>query len=177
MPRTTILAVCDRPDPLVQGIVKNGVRFDAALQLLQSAGYLWTQTSPKLVALHGQTATVQVGQGVGAQFRGIEFLARPTLLDDRCIELSIDLKMDNGPPNRSEMLQLKSTIVVEDRQTCFFGGLTRKANMSTITKLPLVGAWQRTIWYDEEVLVAATAHLVMSPAEEKKALEELSESP
>jgi Flp pilus assembly secretin CpaC len=177
--RTTILA--DGGGQAVCGVAKGNARFQTALKDLRTKGYLDVYSMPQLMALDGQTAYISIGQNMGPQWRGVKFEARPALRGDRRIELAIDLKMDDGPPARSELFNLKSTVVVEDGQTCFFGGPTRKATRSIpwIPKTgdwPIFGSWRLDVEYDEEIFIAATVRSVTTREETEKWLDDMSRS-
>ena len=137
-------------------------QFSAALDALQTKTNINILSTPRIVALHGETAKVQVGgqQGYpvttvddGVQTQTIEFIDTGTILeitphidDDNNILLFVEPSInsariegeDNIPVVRTTTVTTR--LLLKDGETAFIGGLIQDFRTHTRNKVPVLGS-------------------------------------
>jgi len=137
-------------------------QFSAALDALQTKTKVNTLSTPKIVALHGETAKVQVGgqQGYqvttvddGVQTQTIEFIDTGTILeitphidDDNNILLHVEPSINSARIEGPDGIPVVKTTTVTTRllvrngETAFIGGLIQDSKTNTRNKIPVLGS-------------------------------------
>ena len=136
-------------------------QFSAALDALQTKTHINTLSTPKIVALHGETAKVQVGgqQGYkvntvsdGISQESIEFIDTGTILeitpyidDDNNILLYVEPSINSARIEAGGIPVVKTTTVttrllVKNGETAFIGGLIEDSKTQTRNKVPVLGS-------------------------------------
>lgn len=135
-------------------------QFTAAIDLLQTQTNVNTLSTPKILAIHGKPAKVQVGgqQGyrvtttnVGVATETIEFIDTGTILDitpfvndDGSILLEVkpeinSASLQGGIPVVSSTI-VSTSLMARDGETVFIGGLIRDTKSKTREGLPCFGS-------------------------------------
>jgi len=136
-------------------------QFSAALDALQTQTKIDTLSTPKIIALHGETAKVQVGgqQGYkvtsvsdGIQTESIEFIDTGTILeitpyidDDGYILLDVAPSINSARIELGGIPVVKTTTVttrllVKNGETAFIGGLIQDTKNKIHSKIPVLGS-------------------------------------
>ncbi len=140
-------------------IITGAGNFSAALDTLQSMTKINTLSAPKILAIHGKRAEVQVGgeQGYrvttvneGISTENIEFIQTGTILDiTPYINDNGTVLLEVKPSIRSAVLELgipvvKTTevttwLMANNGATVFIGGLIQDTKIVSTSKVPLLG--------------------------------------
>jgi type II secretory pathway component GspD/PulD (secretin) len=136
-------------------------QFAAALDALQTKTKLNTLSTPKIVALHGETAKVQVGgqQGYrvttvneGVSTETVEFIETGTILeitpnidDEGNILLYVRPSINSARIEEDGIPVVRTTTVttrllVKNGETAFIGGLIQDTKTKTRDKIPVLGS-------------------------------------
>lgn len=148
------------------GTVQSGVgsmhEFTAAIQALQSITKVNTLSTPKILAVHGKPARVQVGgkQGYktiassagGVITESIQFLDTGTILDITAFISDENNILLNVQPQQSTVTidaqtniptvattNVSTSLLAKSGQTVFIGGLIKDSLTNTRTMIPLLG--------------------------------------
>jgi len=141
--------------------VGSSTQFAAALNALQSKTKVNTLSTPKILAIHGQAATVQVGgqQGYqvstaseGIQETSVEFIPTGTTLnitpwidDDSNVMLDVRPEISSATLSADGIPTVKTTnvstwLLARSGQTVFMGGLIQDTTSRTQQMVPCLGA-------------------------------------
>ena len=135
--------------------------FNAVIQALQSRVHAKTLASPKVLALNGQEARIQVGQQLG--FRvvtttqtstleevrflnvGVVLAVTPRISRDGRIMLQIKPEVSSGRINpdtglpEEETSEVETNVMLSHGKGMIIGGLIQETNVDTESKIPGVG--------------------------------------
>ncbi len=140
--------------------VGNNFDISAALDALQTKTNVDTISSPKILAIHGKTAKVQVGgeQGYsvttfqdGISQQSIEFIQTGTILeitpyivDDGKVLLNVrpsiqSASIDEGGIPVVTTTEVTTWLIADSGETVFIGGLIQNSKILNSSKIPLLG--------------------------------------
>lgn len=139
----------------------DGTDLDALLEALKSTTDSKTLAQPRVLALNGQEARIQIGSKLGflvttttqtSTLQNVNFLnvgvlltVRPQISDDQHVLLYVKPEVSTGAINPTTNLpeqnttEVETTIMLADGQGIVIGGLIKEQDIDQQTKVPLLG--------------------------------------
>ncbi len=139
----------------------SGSQLNALITLLETTTDAKTLATPRVMAINGQNATIQVGQKLGfaiatvtqtATIQDVKYLdtgvvldVTPTISRDGRVLMSVKPKVSSGAINPDTLLpeettrQIETSVMLDNHQGMIIGGLIQEDDRVTIRKLPWLG--------------------------------------
>ncbi len=139
----------------------DGGDLDALLEALKSTTETRTLASPKVLAVNGQDARIQIGQRLGyfvttttetSTLQNVDFLdlgvvltVTPTIGTDNRILMNVRPQVSSGQINpetglpEEDTTEVESTVMLDDGQAMIIGGLIQEEDLESQQKIPLIG--------------------------------------
>ena len=139
----------------------DGSKFDLLLEALKTTNNAKTLASPKVLAVNGQEATIQIGAKLGflvttttqtSTLQNVEFLdtgvllrVTPNIGADRQVLMTVSPEISSGRINpatglpEEETTEVTTTVMLQDGQAMIIGGLITEADVEGQTKIPVIG--------------------------------------
>jgi len=139
----------------------SNAKVKAYLSALEQVATLQTLSAPRLLALDGQTAKIQVGSQLGyrtttttetSTMETVEFLeigtileVTPSIADDGNVVLQVKPEVSDGQVNPDTQLpeestsEAETTLVVADGKTVVIGGLMSNRDEGSRSQVPILG--------------------------------------
>ena len=139
----------------------NGTEMDALIELIQLTTDAKTLARPKVLAVNGQEARVQIGEQLGyfittttqtSTLQNVEFLdvgivlnVTPIIGDDGQVLMTVKPEVSSGTVNpatglpEEETTEVETTVLLGDGQGMIIGGLIQEQDVDTQSKIPLLG--------------------------------------
>lgn len=154
---------------LITGTLKDGNDIDAIIDILKTAGRTNLLSSPRVLAVNNQEATIRVitrqafitntvvqstgtssnAQNVTFIEVGVKLTVTPTIGQDGYITLKIKPEVSNvvgyGPPGNNTIpivatQEAETVIMAKDGSTVVMGGLIEEQQKKTTQKIPILGS-------------------------------------
>lgn len=139
----------------------NSTDLDSVIEALQTTNDAKTLASPKVMAVNGQQARIQIGERLGYRVvtttqtstqedvnfleTGIVMTVTPVIGDDGQIMLTVMPKISDGRINpatslpEEETTDVATTVVLRDGHAMVIGGLIDETDSEVQTKIPIAG--------------------------------------
>lgn len=139
----------------------NGTDFSAILEALKATTDAKTLASPKVLAVNGQEAKIQIGARLGylvttttqtSTLQNVEFLETGIVLNvtpiigrDHQILMNVKPEISAGRVNpdtglpEEETTEVQTTVMLEDGHAMIIGGLISEADIEQQSKIPVLG--------------------------------------
>lgn len=139
----------------------DGTDLGAVLEALKSTTDAKTLASPKVLAVNGQEAKIQIGERLGylettttqtSTLQSVEFLetgivlnVTPVIGDDGQVLMNIKPEISSGRVNpetglpEEDTTEVQTTVLLRNDQAMIVGGLISEADVETQSKVPVLG--------------------------------------
>ena len=139
----------------------DGGELDSLIECLKQTTSAKTLASPKVLAVNGQDARIQIGEQLGyfvttttqtSTLQNVEFLdvgvvltVTPVIGEDGQILMTVKPEVSNGRVNQTtglpeeETAEVETTVLLGDGQGMIIGGLIQEQDTDTQSKIPVLG--------------------------------------
>lgn len=171
----------------------NAGNFSGLIEALQKTTDAKTLASPKVLALNGQEAHVQIGRRLGyyvttttqtSSLQSVQFLdtgvvlrVTPRITDDNQILMDVKPEVSDGAVDSlglpsSTTTEVQTNIMLPDGKGMVIGGLIKEADVTRQQKIPVLGSMK---WVGKffrrnsvtrersEIIIALVPHIVSGP--------------